>query len=147
MTITLLNRQRAMRLDLGWLRRFAWLALAQCQEHSADGRFALRQLAEVEVVLVSDRTIARLHQQFMAISGATDVITFDHGEIVISAETARRRAPEFGHAAAAEIALYLTHGLLHLNGFDDRTPRDAARMCRVQNRLWKACLAQLPACA
>lgn len=144
MTIILYNRQRTVRVELGWLRRFAWLALAQCVEQSGDRRFALRRLSEVEIVLVSDRTIARLHKDFMNIAGATDVITFEHGEIVISAETARRRAPEFGHSADAEIALYLVHGLLHLNGFDDLAPRDAARMRRAQDRIWKACLAQLP---
>jgi probable rRNA maturation factor len=144
MTITLYNRQRRVRVNLGWLRRFAWLALARCVEQSADGRFALRQRGEVDVVLVSDRVIARLHQEFMGIAGATDVITFEHGEVVISAETARSRAPEFGHSTEAEVALYIVHGLLHLNGFDDIAPHDAARMHRVQNRIWKACVAQLP---
>lgn len=143
-SIVIQNRQRRVPLDLAWMRRFAEVALERCVEHSADGRFALSGLEEVEVALVSDRVIDRVHREFMGIAGATDVITFEHGEIVVSAETARRRAPEFGHSAEEEAALYVVHGLLHLNGFDDRSPRDAARMHRVQTRVWRACLRTVP---
>ena len=144
MTITLINRQRRVPFKLGWLRRFAWLALAQCREESADGAFALKHLPEVEVAIVSDRVIGRVHKEFMNIPGATDVITFEHGEIVMSADTAKAYAAEHGHSVEEELALYTVHGLLHLNGFEDATSRDAARMHKVQDRIWKACLAQLP---
>ncbi|HEY2343607.1 MAG TPA: rRNA maturation RNase YbeY [Chthoniobacteraceae bacterium] len=144
MSIEVCNRQRAVRLNLPWLRRFAALALPATSNHSADGRDALRRLEEIEVALVSDRVIARVHRQFMNIAGPTDVITFDHGEIVISAETARRCAPEYEHSVETEIALYTVHGLLHLNGFEDASPADAARMHELQGRVWKQCLDQLP---
>jgi probable rRNA maturation factor len=143
-SIAVHNRQRAVRLDLRWLRRFAKVAIASCREHCADGRFALKQLGEVDLVIVSDRSIARLHEQFMGIPGATDVITFHHGEIVMSAETAARCASGFAHPVEEELALYTVHGLLHLNGFQDATSRDAARMRKVQDRILKQCLAKLP---
>ncbi len=133
-----------MRFDLAWLRRVAAAAVEKCCDVSADGRFALKALDEVEVAVVSDRTIARVHRDFMAIPGATDVITFAHGEIVMSAETARANAREYGHTAAEELALYTVHGLLHLNGFEDKTSRDAIRMRRVQSRILRECLAQTP---
>ncbi len=144
MTITLTNRQRKVPVKLGWLRRFAWLALSECREVCADDRFALKHLPEVEVTILSDRVIGQVHEEFMDIPGATDVITFEHGEIVMSAETARVYAAEHGHSVEEELALYTVHGLLHLNGFEDANPRDAARMHKVQDRIWKACLAQLP---
>jgi probable rRNA maturation factor len=143
-TITLANRQRQVPIKLGWLRRFAWLALSECRNQSADDRFALQHLPEVEVTILSDRVISRVHEEFMDIPGATDVITFDHGEIVMSAETARQYATEHGHSVEEELALYTVHGLLHLNGFEDATSRDATRMHKVQDRIWKSCLAQLP---
>jgi probable rRNA maturation factor len=118
--------------------------LPRCLGASGDGRFALRQVEEIAVAVVSDRRIAAVHEQFMQISGSTDVITFDHGDIVISAETARRRAADFGHGVEAELALYIVHALLHLNGFDDTSPRAALRMRQVQDRLWKEGLLQLP---
>lgn len=139
------NRQRTVRFDLGWLRRCAEVALEECLRHCADGRHALGALEELEVAIVSDRTIARVHRQFMNIPGATDVITFEHGEIVISAETARAYAGQYGQTVELELALYIIHGLLHLNGYDDRTPRDHAAMHRVQDRVMKSCLGRLVA--
>ena len=142
--IILQNRQRALPLDLPWLRRLAPLALAKCRDLCADGNFTLKSFGEISVAIVSDRTIARLHAEFMDIPGPTDVLTFAHGEIVMSAETAALYAADYGHCLEQELALYTIHGLLHLNGFDDATARDAARMRKVQNRVLKECLAQLP---
>lgn len=144
MNISVYNRQRKLRVNLPWLRRLAEIALRECLPHSADGRFALQALPEVEISIVSDRVIAEVHQQFMDIPGATDVITFEHGEIVMSAETALHYANEFGQSLDHELALYIVHGLLHLNGYEDATARDASRMRRVQERLLRACLKQVP---
>lgn len=142
MKIRVQNRQRTVALNVPWLRRFAGAALDQCAGDSGDGHFALRNLEEIEVAIVSDRTMARIHSQFMGITGPTDVLTFQHGEIVLSAETALDHARRRGHLVDTELALYIVHGLLHLNGFDDLTPGDAARMRRTQQRILKACLAR-----
>jgi probable rRNA maturation factor len=142
--ISVHNRQRAWPVRLVWLRRLAAVALNDCAPYSADGRFALRALEEVEVSIVSDRVIAVVHQRFMNIPGPTDVITFEHGEIVMSAQTAHRYAMRYGHPLDHELALYIIHGLLHLNGYEDALARDAARMRDLQQRLLRACLAQVP---
>lgn len=143
MDFVIRNLQRRVPLDLPWLRRFAPLALEECAHQSADGKFALTALDEVTVAIVSDRRIAKIHLAYMGIPGATDVITFDHGDLVISAETARTSAVEHRTTTEHEIALYLVHGLLHLNGFDDREPRARRRMHAVQSRVLQACLARL----
>ncbi len=140
MKISVHNRQRTLPVRLEWLRRFAEVALEHCAPQCADGRFALRALVEVEVSIVSDRVIAAVHDQFMAIPGPTDVITFEHGEIVMSAQTAQQNATRYGQDLDHELALYIIHGLLHLNGYEDTTERDAARMGRLQRRLLRACL-------
>ena len=142
--ITILNRQRAVPLDVKWVSRFAEAALPACVGCSGDRAFALREIDDVTVAIVSDRRIAEIHRRFMNIDGATDVITFTEGDVAVSAETARSRAAEFGHRTEEEIALYIVHALLHLNGFDDTTPRAAARMRKVQERIWRAALAQVP---
>ena len=80
----------------------------------------------------------------MGIPGATDVLTFEHGEIVMSAQTAALYAAEHGHRVEVELALYTVHGLLHLNGFEDTTSRGAARMQKVQSRVLKECLETTP---
>ena len=140
MTISVRNLQRRVRLDLPWLRRFAGIALEECARVSGDEHFALRALDEISVALVSDRRIAELHVEFMDIAGPTDVITFEHGDIVISAETAQSYAKQYAQPVDHEVALYIVHGLLHLNGFDDRNARDRRRMQAAQARVMKRCL-------
>jgi len=141
-TIALRNRQRAVRLKTRWLKGLAELAHRRCCEVPGSG--PLGHLQEISVAIVSDLSIARLHSQFMRITGPTDVLTFDHGEIVISAETAAAHARRLSQPVELEIALYTVHGLLHLNGYDDRTPRDAMRMRRMQTRILRWCQSQLP---
>ena len=144
MEISISNRQRTVRFDLAWLRKLAAAALEACLPLSGNGRFALRELSEVEIAVVSDAVIARVHIDFMGIAGATDVITFDHGEIVVSAQTAARCAVEHGHSVDEELALYVVHGLLHLNGYDDMTPVARKAMHAVQNRVWRELRKRLP---
>jgi probable rRNA maturation factor len=73
-------------------------------------------------------------------SGPTDVLTFQHGEIFISVETAKRHARGFGTSLGHELRLYLVHGLLHLHGFDDQTETSARKMERKQARILRAAL-------
>jgi probable rRNA maturation factor len=127
-TIHVYNRQRTVRFDLPWLRRFAQVALAECEGEGIAPGTPLEALAEIEVSIVSDRAIADVHRRFMNIAGATDVITFEHGEIIISAETAARYAREYGQHLEHELGLYIIHGILHLNGHDDLAEPAAARM-------------------
>jgi probable rRNA maturation factor len=138
--LVFLNRQRSVPADIAALVRFTEKVLPACLASSADGHFSLRALPELVVTLVSDRRIALIHREFMNVPGATDVITFEHGEIVISAQTAERCAGEFGHSVEDEIGLYVVHGLLHLNGYLDGTPEERSRMHAVQDAIWKASL-------
>ena len=133
--LTVLNRQRAMRIPLLALEEFARRALRGCLRIPMKKVSGLANLAELSVILVSDRRMAELHRRFLHLPGPTDVITFQHGEIFISAETARRHARRFGNSLERELCLYIAHGLLHLHGFDDKDPVGAARMERAQEKL------------
>ena len=82
--------------------------------------------------------MAALHQHFMNIAGPTDVLTFQHGEIFISVDTARANAKRFRTSLLHELQLYLVHGLFHLHGYDDTTPSQAKRMQAAQARLLAA---------
>ncbi len=103
----------------------------------------LETLAEIEVSIVSDRAIARAHRQFMKIAGATDVLTFEHGEIVIGAGVAQRQALEYGQRIEEEIGLYIIHGILHLNGHDDMAEPAATRMKAAQSEILRRALGRL----
>jgi probable rRNA maturation factor len=130
--ISVVNRQRTARVDVATLRDFAERALAACLDRPQRKSGCLADLGQVEVVLVSDKRIAQIHRRFMNDPGPTDVITFQHGEIVISIQTAKRQARRFGTTLDRELRLYIVHGLLHLQGFDDKTAAGAAEMKRVQ---------------
>jgi probable rRNA maturation factor len=143
--IHIYNRQRMHRVDLPWLRRLAPLALALCEGEGIVPGMPLDALGEVEVSIVSDRAIAQVHRQFLQITGPTDVITFEYGEIVISAETAARYAAQYNQPLVHEIGLYIIHGVLHLNGHDDLAEPAASRMKQTQTAILKRVLNSMDA--
>ena len=133
--ITVRNLQRKVPVDVVDLEKFGRKALELCLRVPRKKKTDLTQLREISVLIVSDRKIASLHRQFMNESGPTDVITFQHGEIFISAKCARRNARRFGNVLSRELRLYVVHGLLHLHGFDDRDSTSARRMQIVQRKI------------
>jgi len=138
--ITVRNSQRKISLDPAKLEKFAGNAVQQSLRlHPRQGT-DLRKLSEVSVWLISDRRMALLHRRFLRQSGTTDVLTFQHGEIFISVETARRHARAFGNSLLRELKLYIVHGLLHLHGFDDQTPAEASKMKTAQERILRCAL-------
>lgn len=87
------------------------------------------------MALVDDATIAELHERFLGKPGPTDVLSFPHGEVVVSADTARREAERRGIKPLHELLLYVVHGALHLDGHDDRQPKDRAKMRAAERRV------------
>ena len=132
MQIQVLNRQRKHRVSTAELRKFARqlapLVLGVARQSMPE---------EVIAVLVSDRRIAEIHRQFMAVAGPTDVITFQHGEIIVSVETAARQAADYKTSLSQELRLYLAHGLLHLAGYDDHSAKGFREMSKLQASLVK----------
>jgi probable rRNA maturation factor len=137
--INVRNRQRKIPVNVADLQIFAGKALRQCLQLRKRKPTDLDKLHEVFVWLISDPRMASLHRKFMHQTGPTDVLTFQHGEIFISVETARRNARAFGSSLTGELRLYVVHGLLHLQGFDDRTQPGARKMKRVQQRILRNC--------
>src|SRR5438270_12634788 len=121
------NAQRSIKIRLPELQSFAEIASALAWKHQRLGSCS-SSIAMIVVAIISDRQMVRLHQRFSGIAGPTDVLSFHHGEIVISAETARRQARAFGSTTENELRLYILHGLLHLCGFDDTSARARASM-------------------
>ena len=88
---------------------------------------------DLSVAFFDDAGIAGIHADFMNNPDPTDVITFEGdpedgfaGEICACAETALKRAGDFGNTPSRELCLYVAHGYLHLAGVDDISPEDAA---------------------
>lgn len=121
--------------EVSWLEERLGLVLTEIV--AAHPESELAALDELEYSLVDDATLAEIHGTFCDDPTPTDVITFPHGEILVSVEMAAQRAEEYGKGLCGETFLYLIHGLLHLVGFDDHRPEDAEVMAAEQERLWE----------
>lgn len=114
-------------------------AVPKCLAAARETESPLSQLEEVEFILVSDRTITKVHGEFLSDPTPTDVITFHHGEILISLDTAEKQAAEHSESFEREVARYMVHGLLHLAGWSDYEPAERAEMHRIQEEILDAC--------
>ena len=100
--------------------------------------------AELSIVFVDDAAIQVLNRDYRATDAPTDVLSFAQGEgaefatpegearhlgdVIVSAETARRQAAENGITLDDEVAHLVVHGILHLLGYDHEDPPDAEAM-------------------
>ncbi|MES2738658.1 MAG: rRNA maturation RNase YbeY [Verrucomicrobiota bacterium] len=139
--LSLYNRQKTHRPDLSWLRRIVKAALPHCLAAAKSPEAPLHELEEIEFTIVSDEEIAVVHAEFLDDPTPTDVITFHHGEILVSADTALRQGSDHGQPLNQELALYMIHGLMHLGGWDDHDTQEAAEMTRQQEAILQTCLA------
>ena len=123
----------------------------------ACARYVMNELrvhprAELCVRLVDEDAMATLHERWMDLPGPTDVMSFPMdeltpgregvepqegvlGDVVICPSVAAAQAAAVGHTTAEEVLLLLTHGILHLLGFDHATTEDEKEMFELQRRL------------
>lgn len=135
--VSVLNHQRKVVIPEPWLDLLEQAARWSVLQVAAAGQDspALAGLAGLDVSLLDDAAIGEVHGRFLGDPTPTDVITFDHGEILIGAETAWRQAAEYGEPLARELVRYLVHGILHLAGHDDRGESDRRVMETEQERI------------
>jgi probable rRNA maturation factor len=133
--IVIFDRQDSHRVDCSALEKSARAALPLCLAAAGAHGAVLPSIEELEVSLITDSEMARVHGRFLGDESATDVITFQHGEIVASVDTAAREAGARGHAIEIELLLYVIHGLLHLNGHLDDTAASREAMAGLQESI------------
>lgn len=116
--------------------------------------------SDVAVVFVDNDAMSYLHKEWMGLDGPTDVMSFPMdelrpgtqqapsegllGDIVISPTVAAEHAAQGHHTVADEIALLVTHGLLHLLGFDHHDEEEKLHMFSTQNQLLESFLGYTP---
>lgn len=134
-------------LDLGLdetkLQRLAAFVLESLHVH-AD--------SDLGITLIDEAAIEQLHLQWMDEPGPTDVLSFPMdelrpgrpdaptpagmlGDVVICPQVAQMQALAAGHDLETEVSVLLTHGMLHLLGFDHVTPEEEAEMFGLQRDL------------
>ncbi len=91
---------------------------------------------EFDLRLVSDAAIKRSNRRFRNHNRPTDVLSFEPGDLLVSAETARRQARRLGHSVEEELKILALHGALHLLGYDHETPPERRAMAQVERR-WR----------
>ena len=112
----------------------------------------LRSCVEVSLglQLTGDREIAELNGRWRGLPQATDVLSFaalesemplqqattlELGDIIVSVPTAARQAIEQGHSLERELQWLVSHGLLHLLGWDHPDETTLNAMIACQERL------------
>jgi len=122
--------------------------------------FALKELlvdkrAELEISLVDEAEMTRLHEEWMDEAGPTDVLSFPMdelrpnelsendevpvvlGDVVICPDVARKQGDTAGHGMDHELRILLVHGILHLLGFDHLEPDEEVEMFALQGKIVK----------
>ncbi|CAN5561928.1 rRNA maturation RNase YbeY [soil metagenome] len=122
--IDVVNLQRKVRVDTAVFRNFV-NELVSAVSESSERTFS--------VAFVADSRMKQLNELFRSKDSTTDVLSFPHepdefdpdknnlGDIVISAEQAKKQAAENGLTLDGEIKQLILHGLLHLCGYDHET--------------------------
>lgn len=94
---------------------------------------------DIDIILVKDEYLKKLHRDFLNDDSYTDVMSFNlsdderiEGEIYISLDRARINAREFDVSFACEMARLIIHGILHLNGYEDNSEAGAKQMRRME---------------
>lgn len=141
-----INNESGVDIDETVLQRLTTFVLEALHVHPE---------TELGVSLVDEAAIERLHIEWMDEPGATDVLSFPMdelrpgrpdsptpagllGDIVICPQIASVQAEAAGHDLETEMNILLTHGMLHLLGFDHATPSEEAEMFGLQRDLVSA---------
>jgi probable rRNA maturation factor len=116
------------------------------------GEMKVHPRADLCLKLVDEPAMEVLHVQWMDLPGPTDVMSFPMdelrpgrdgqepaegvlGDIVLCPSVAARQAVGAGHATEEELLLLVTHGILHLLGYDHGEPEAEREMFELQRTL------------
>lgn len=103
------------------------------------------RMRSCDVVFLDDKSIKVLNRRHKGADRPTDVLSFElhdesirkgfTGEVIISVDRAFENSKIFGTDPKDELVLYVIHGILHLFGYDDMSPKDRVRMRRKESEI------------
>ena len=100
-----------------------------------------RNKQQIGYMFVDDEKILEVNNEYLGHDYYTDVITFDYdeddvinGDIVISLDTVRTNAEQFGKTYDDELHRVIIHGILHLCGINDKGPGEREIMEENENK-------------
>ena len=99
---------------------------------------------DINYIFCSSEVHRKMNIDFVGHDYFTDIITFDYsdlkgegyvsGDIFIDVETVADNARIYGSTARQEMLRVVVHGLLHLCGQKDKTPRAEKQMHRKEDK-------------
>ena len=146
MNIEVRNRQRKYRINQRNVRKDANTILSLCGVDDI----------ELSILIMNNRGIRELNKKYRGIDKLTDVLAFPMGDsysispsphggegdplrllgdIVISLEKSHAQAAERGHSPEQEFKILLTHGILHLLGYDHEISRSEAQRMKRKEKI------------
>lgn len=98
---------------------------------------------DIAITLVRPEVIKKLNQRYRHQSKITDVLSFTYenknnylnGEIIICLGQAKLQALRREHSLARELNILVTHGLMHLGGYDHQTKKQRKQMQVLENKV------------
>lgn len=125
-------------------------------------RLRLHPMCELSITAVDADRMSQLHAEWMDEPGPTDVLSFPMdelrsappgaepqagilGDIVLCPDFAGAQASQRGCSLDDELAFLVTHGLLHLIGYDHATTEEYDAMFSLQDALLDSWRARVPA--
>jgi len=97
-------------------------------------------IGDLSFVFCDDAYLHKINLEFLEHDTLTDIVTFDYssenivsGEIYISAERVEENANQFSQDFDMEIHRIIIHGVLHLLGYKDKTPKDKLLMTNKED--------------
>ena len=103
-----------------------------------------KRIGEINYIFCSDEKILEINREHLQHDYYTDIITFDNnendrisGDLFISLETVKSNAEKFGTQYEEELFRVIIHGILHLCGQADKTPKDSTIMKQKEDAALK----------
>jgi rRNA maturation RNase YbeY len=100
-----------------------------------------KKVGEVGYLFCDDDHILQVNREYLGHDYYTDIITFDYcednilnGDLVISLDTIRTNAEQFGKPYDEELHRVIIHGILHLCGLNDKGPGERELMEAAEDR-------------
>jgi probable rRNA maturation factor len=129
------NQQEKIDIDKNLYKDFENIITKATEMEGYDG-------GEISVALVDNAKIRELNKKFRKKDEVTDVLSFPMdeeilGDIIISAERALSQSKDYGHSFKREICYLVTHGILHLLGYDHKNEGEKKEMRKKEERILK----------
>ena len=99
------------------------------------------KVISLEINFVKSEMMHNINKEYLNHNYSTDIITFDYsnernnldGEIFISFDDARENSKKYHVTLNNEILRLVTHGILHMTGYDDTTTAKRRKMKKVED--------------